>query len=503
MQPLLPQGEFYGEFGGLDVTLDVAADQVIGATGVPVEGEPGWGAAAAPGSAEIALPARLLPAAGGGAAGAAGRPRRAGPQTGALARRGRPPLRLDHRPRLPLRAGRRRHSASEPPSPSTCSTSPATPPGTMAWRCAARHRAAWLDSDLRRLRLAADHQRAPHRGRRHRVPDDGDERLGAARGLIAHEVGHQYVHGILANNEWREGWLDEGFTSFLTPGTCEDHGAAGRLGRSFAGLARAGAAGRTQPRRHPRRRVRRPRHLRRDDLHQGLGGLPDAARAGGEEVDAHGPAALLRPDALQHVDVADFQRAAEEVSGQDLGWFFERVVPHHRAARLRARRVATRRLADGRWLTRVEVVRAGEAWMPVELQVGGETRTLTSRERRRRWRSSPPSARARSCSTRETCCSTSTAEQPAARAECDRSTSRSVGARRRESSGSRDEHNGPSLRWRSRHGRGRERSGPSSCSTSRTTGWAPSSGTCGRGWTTPTSPSSRRGCSRCRRRSRR
>src|SRR5690606_28835066 len=33
VQQLLPQGEFYGEFGTYDVTLDVAADQVIGATG--------------------------------------------------------------------------------------------------------------------------------------------------------------------------------------------------------------------------------------------------------------------------------------------------------------------------------------------------------------------------------------------------------------------------------------------------------------------------------------
>ncbi|HVH11725.1 MAG TPA: hypothetical protein VM759_01665 [Longimicrobium sp.] len=32
-QPLLPQGEFYGEFGRYDVTLDLAADQVIGSTG--------------------------------------------------------------------------------------------------------------------------------------------------------------------------------------------------------------------------------------------------------------------------------------------------------------------------------------------------------------------------------------------------------------------------------------------------------------------------------------
>ncbi|HEX8907462.1 MAG TPA: hypothetical protein VF771_21595, partial [Longimicrobiaceae bacterium] len=40
--PLLPQGEFYGEFATYDVTLDVAADQVIGATGIAVAGDPGY-----------------------------------------------------------------------------------------------------------------------------------------------------------------------------------------------------------------------------------------------------------------------------------------------------------------------------------------------------------------------------------------------------------------------------------------------------------------------------
>src|SRR5687768_12789017 len=40
--PLVPAGEFYGEFGSYDVTLVVPEDQVIGATGVPVEGDPGW-----------------------------------------------------------------------------------------------------------------------------------------------------------------------------------------------------------------------------------------------------------------------------------------------------------------------------------------------------------------------------------------------------------------------------------------------------------------------------
>src|SRR5918999_1000097 len=39
---LRPAGEFYGEFGTYDVTMVVRDDQVIGSTGVPVSGDPGW-----------------------------------------------------------------------------------------------------------------------------------------------------------------------------------------------------------------------------------------------------------------------------------------------------------------------------------------------------------------------------------------------------------------------------------------------------------------------------
>jgi hypothetical protein len=33
-------------------------------------------------------------------------------------------------------------------------------------------------------------------------------------GLVLHEGGHVYSYGVLANDEWRAAWMDEGLTSY-------------------------------------------------------------------------------------------------------------------------------------------------------------------------------------------------------------------------------------------------------------------------------------------------
>src|SRR5256886_10182737 len=214
--PLYPAGEFYGEVARYDVTLDLPADQVIGATGVPVEGDPGWeGAKADPG------------------------------------------LAIDYQ-RDWYHAPRTTHDCGEVAAGRKCvrfyaeevhhfafSLNPQyvyeqgryggvvvrvlyLPGDSATWgRGLALGRTitalAWLDSLYGPFAW-------PQLTNVHRIEGGGTEFPmmvmdgSAGVGLILPEVGHNYTMGILANNEWREAFLDEGFTDFQTGWFAKAHG---------------------------------------------------------------------------------------------------------------------------------------------------------------------------------------------------------------------------------------------------------------------------------------
>ncbi|HEX6134515.1 MAG TPA: M1 family metallopeptidase [Longimicrobiales bacterium] len=375
VQPLMPQGEFYGEFGSYDVTLDVAADQVIGATGVPVEGDPGWTSAAAAGA--------------------------------------RPLLRRDaYAPRSPARLG-------------LLSAQAARGRKHVRWRAEQVHHFAWTTSPeyvyeggaLRDIAVHVLYQPGdtawddgvavsrtiaalewfeeifgpfpwPQITNVHRIEPGGTEFPmmvmdgSASEGLILHEVGHNFVHGILANNEWREGWLDEGFVSYLTNWAFAASGRPVSWEQSLNRIREMERAGATQPIALPSAEFRdfatynamtytKPSLVFRM-LHWLMG--DEAFRA-----------ALRRYYAdkrLEHVSEPDLRAAVNAASPLDLDWFFDQWIHTTGTLDYRIGELSTWQAADGRWIARIEVIRDGEAWMPVDIRVGDTVQRLTSRETR-------------------------------------------------------------------------------------------------------------------------
>ncbi len=389
--PLYPQGEFYGEFATYDVTLDLAEDQVVGATGVPVEGDPGWDPA--PGS-PVSEPLYQRD--------------HYGPPS-ELEAPGDPGL-LDDEPadgrkRVRFRAERVHHFG--------WSTSPeyryeadvfergALPdvavhvlyrPGDDDWDdgvAAERtiRALSWLETLFRPYPY-------PQITNLHRLEGGGTEFPmlimdgSASEGLIVHEVTHQYAHGILANNEWKEAWLDEGVTSFIDGWYAEEHGRPDlwdglmeRVGPSepapmaiahpsedFPNYPVYGYLSYTKP--------QAVLYMLRELL--------------GKETMRQILKTYYDRYAFRHVNEAAFREVASEVARRDLDWFFDQWL--HTTATLDWSVEGGRTVrapgdeGDGGWRTEVTLRREGEAWMPVTLRLRGDRGStdvrVESRDRR-------------------------------------------------------------------------------------------------------------------------
>ena len=214
--PLVPAGELYGEYGTYDVTLVVRDDQVLAATGVPVSGDPGWARVSRSGPPRLASNAYAVPP---GPA--------VSPPAGYRAVRffandvhhfawsASPDYRYEGTSYV------RQLPRTHFPTWDTVSVNVLYKPGDdTTWgggRAVERTVFAleWLESIWGPYAY-------PQFTNVHRLESGGTEFPmmimdgSASQGLILHEAGHNFTYGILGNNEWRSGWMDEGLTDYQT-----------------------------------------------------------------------------------------------------------------------------------------------------------------------------------------------------------------------------------------------------------------------------------------------
>ena len=365
-QPLVPAGEFYGEFATYRVTLDLPDDEVMGATGVPLCGDPGW-ARANRGSTPIDYqrtwydtPARTLSSTVCPTV-ASGRKSLVwyAEQVHHFA--------MSMNPEYRYEAGRFNgiavHALYQPGDEQSWGGGVAVKRTEIAL--------AWLDQLFGRYAW-------PQMTNVHRIEGGGTEfpmmiHDGSAdQGLIVHEAGHNYVMGHLANNEWREGWLDEGFTSFQTSwfwetvseGRQQNYPGAERLMLNFD------LDGISQPTSLPSDQYRDFSTYNTMIYARGEFFFQQLRRLVGDATMRRILRTFFERHALTHVDEAAFKAVAEEVSGRDLGVFFATNLHSTALVNYRLGRVQRTRTADG-WTTRVEVQRTEPGWYPVELLVVG------------------------------------------------------------------------------------------------------------------------------------
>ena len=316
-RPHIRPGELNGTFGTYDVTLDLPEDQILGSTGVPVEGDPGWERAMVDESEPVLYrrdfygdtdPASLglLPL---GHEADRKRVRWHAEDVHNFAWSTSP----DYRYLGGLWDDKPIHILWEP-----------TSEGWDAQRVLREQKQAldWVEE------LFGEYP-WPQITVTDRVEGGATEfpmLYMTSGGAVVHETMHMVAHGILANNEWREGWLDEGMASFLTSWLEVEQGADPEQvwGRLEQMMAQMDAAGQSEAVGLPGADFSSYRMYSVMTYGKGSLVLKMLREELGEATFREGLREYYDRFRFRQVTGEDFKNVMEEVSGRELDQFFRR-----------------------------------------------------------------------------------------------------------------------------------------------------------------------------------
>lgn len=383
--PLVPAGELYGEFGTYDVTLLLPEDQVVGATGIPVEGDPGWErvdatVASSSGDSSVVLGAKaygnIAPDTAVNLPPGYRRVRFLARKVHHFAWSTSPDFRYEggmYRGEIPIHVLYRRGNEEQ------------WGRGRMVAYIA--HALSWLESIYGPWEYpqATGLQRLDGGATEFPMMVMYGPRV--SQGLVLHEMGHIYSYGFLANNEWRSGWMDEGLTSYQTEWAQkltlperaageaptippQDSGYRARaltpplLDMGQLDQFQLDLRGADQP-------IGTPAYdfadfyvynqMVYDRASMMYGALRDAVGDSAFRGFLHDYYARWK---FKHVDELAMRSSAERASGEELGWFFSQWVHGTGLIDYALRDVSSHRQGDG-WLTRARIVRVGEYRHPM------------------------------------------------------------------------------------------------------------------------------------------
>lgn len=382
-------GEFYGEFGEYEVTIDVPQKYIVGATGIVVEGDPGWESVTVDTSLEFSEW-------------------------------------VASRDTITADSADRRVVTfwAEDVHDFAWVTSPTyvyehgewggidvhvlynTSVGER-WTKVARERSEraleWLTTKFGPYPYPQVSVTHAMRGGGMEYPMlvmNGTE----SEGLILHEVGHIWFYGIVANNEVDEAWLDEGFTSFQTGWYLETryppYGIDFESTRRYSGFQKkhwSFTPSVEQSQWSALRFITSPHNTpiaTKSYLSLGYSEyrynaytkpalmLRSLRYVLGEDVFDRGMQAYYERWKLRHTNEKRFRDAMEEASGQDLDWFFDAWLHSSFHTDYCLKKWKTKQLEDGSYEVTATIVNKGNTLFPLDIGVqlanGDEFRTRWS-----------------------------------------------------------------------------------------------------------------------------
>lgn len=195
----------------------------------------------------------------------------------------------------------------------------------------------------------------------------GERKLGSLLGVTVHEMIHSWYYGVLANNESKYPWMDEGFTSYAQSIILDSLYGRKLINphyRSYQSYFQYVASGKQEPMSTHSDHYKTNYAYGMNAYSKGAVFLNQLSYIVGQETFMKGMRRYFNEWKFKHPHPVDFKRVMEKTSGLELDWYFE-----HWLETTRTIDYAIKNVIDKNNETQVMIENKEETPMPLDIEV--------------------------------------------------------------------------------------------------------------------------------------